>query len=84
MAIETNTDAYLPVVIVLIKLYFQTFLEKLFTFSNEKIIKQENPSSRMNLDSSWDLYLIAALLGFIGALYTIRRQRIALRQLPVQ
>ncbi len=84
MAIETNTDAYLPVVIVLIKLYFQTFLEKLFTFSNEKIIKQENSSSKMNLDSSWDLYLIAALLGFIGALYTIRRQRIALRQLPVQ
>ena len=86
MAVETNADAYLPVAIVLIKLYFQIFLEKLFSFSPEKSTpdKQENIPSTMDLDSSWDLYLIAALLGLIGALYTIRRQRLALRRLPVQ
>ncbi len=86
MAIETNADAYLPVAIVLIKLYFQLFFENLFSSSNEKptTIKQENNSPPMDFDSSWDLYLMAALLGLIGALFTIRRQRVALRQPPVQ
>jgi len=87
MAIETNADAYLPVAIVLIKLYFQLFFENLFSFSNEKptTVKQENNSSpTTDFDSSWDLYLMAALLGLIGALFTIRRQRVALRQPPVQ
>lgn len=97
MAVETNTDAYLPVAIVLIKLYFQTYVENFFNFFNAKPAtttttttttttanKQENHSTMADVDSSWDLYLIAALLGLIGALYTIRRQRMAVRQLPVQ
>ncbi|CAF4029184.1 unnamed protein product, partial [Rotaria sordida] len=46
----------------------------------------ENHSTTIDFDSSWDLYLMAALLGLIGALYTIRRQRAALQrqQQPVQ
>lgn len=81
MAVETNGDAYLPVAIVLIKLYFQTFVEKIFSFSQEKstITKQENPPPTTDFDSSWDLYLMAALLGLIGALFTIRRQRMVAR-----
>lgn len=102
MAVETNADAHLPVAIVLIKLYFQTFVENLFNFRQEKpkttttttstttaatmttASNQEDHSSMADIESSWDLYLMAALLGLIGALYTIRRQRMALRQLPVQ
>jgi hypothetical protein len=91
MAVETNTEASLPVAIVLIKLHFQSFFEKLFSFLNDKstnIKKEQNSPPTIDFDSSWDLYLIAALLGLIGALYTIRRQRAALRQqagqLPVQ
>jgi len=90
MAVETTADAYLPVAIVLIKLYFESFFEKIFSFTNDQssTIKKENDSPTMDLDSSWDLYLMAALLGLIGALYTIRRQRVALRQqagqFPVQ
>ena len=34
----------------------------------------------IELDSSWDLYLMVLLLGLIGALYTMRRQRAALLQ----
>ena len=90
MAVETNADAYLPVAIVLIKLYLQTYVENFFNFFNSKpttttsSTKQENDFTTGDADSSWDLYLIAALLGLIGALYTIRRQRMALRRLPVQ
>ena len=100
MAVETNADAYLPVAIILIKLYFQTFVENLFNFRQERPTtttttstttatmttssNQEDHSSIIDVESSWDLYLMAALLGLIGALYTIRRQRMALRQLPVQ
>ncbi|CAF4796617.1 unnamed protein product [Rotaria sp. Silwood2] len=40
----------------------------------------ENHSTTIDFDSSWDLYLMAALLGLIGALYTIRRQRAAFQQ----
>lgn len=38
------------------------------------------------VDSLWDLYLMAALLIFIGALYTMLRQRAAAqaRQAPLQ
>ena len=83
MAIETNAEAYLPVGIALIKLYFQLFVENFFPFSNEKSapVKQgtASTSSTSDFDSSWDLYLMAALIGLIGALLTIRRQRIALR-----
>lgn len=98
MAVETNADAYLPVAIILIKLSLQTFFENLFNFRQERPTasatttstttttanNQEDHSSMPDVESSWDLYLIAALLGLIGALYTIRRQRMALRQLPVQ
>lgn len=97
MAVETNADAYLPVAIVLIKLHLQTFFESLFSFSSYE--KSSSSSSQQqttrkketinipqdDIEPSWDLYLMAALIGLIGALYLIRRQRIAaLRQLPVQ
>ena len=39
--------------------------------------EQPDPSS-IELDSSWDLYLMIALLGLIGALYTMLRQRATL------
>jgi hypothetical protein len=90
MAVETTADAYLPVAIVLIKLHFESIFELFFPSINDKSapIKKETDSPTVDLDSSWDLYLMAALLGLIGALYTIRRQRTALRrqagQLPVQ
>jgi len=82
MAVETNTDAYLPVAIVLVKLHLESFFERLFSKSESSNIKdtKENDSSTDDLDSLWDLYLMAGLLGLIGALYTIRRQRAALRQ----
>jgi hypothetical protein len=87
MAVETNADAYFPVAIVLLKLHLELFFEKLFSFTNQSppTTKQtkEDDSTIIDLDSSWDLYLIAALLGLIGALYTIRRQRAALRQQPI-
>jgi len=34
----------------------------------------------IEFDSAWDLYLMVALLGLIGALYTMRRQRFAVQQ----
>jgi len=82
MAVETNTDAYLPVAIVLVKLHLESFFERLFSKSGSSNVKdtKENDSSTADLDSLWDLYLMAGLLGLIGALYTIRRQRAALRQ----
>jgi hypothetical protein len=80
MAVETNAD--LPVAIVLLKLHLQNFFETFFSFTNEKStnIKTENNTPTEDLDSSWDLYLMAVLLALIGALYTRRRQRAALRQ----
>ena len=76
LAVETNADAYLPVAIVLIKLHLQMFIEKLFTFESENQAgeKINNPPIE-DAESLWDLYLMAALLGLIGALYTIRRHR---------
>ena len=76
LAVETNADAYLPIAIVLIKLHLQMFIEKLFTFESENQAgeKINNPPIE-DAESLWDLYLMAALLGLIGALYTIRRHR---------
>ncbi|CAF2524982.1 unnamed protein product [Rotaria sp. Silwood2] len=89
MALETNAEAYLPVAIVLVKLKFQIFFENLFSnfFSstnNKSSNTNENDSATIDLDSSWDLYLMVVLLGLIGVLYTIRRQRVALLQQQVQ
>ena len=88
MATETNAEAYLPVAIVLIKLYLQLLFESFFSASKEKspptTTKQEPLPSTTDYNSLWDLYLMAALLGLIGALFTIRRQRIALARPPVQ
>lgn len=89
MAVETNTDAYLPVAIVLLKLHFQSFFEMFFSSTNDKpatTVKKETNLPGEDFDSLWDLYLMAALLGLIGALYTIGRQRVAAlrQQLPVQ
>ena len=88
MAVETNIEAYLPVTIVLIKLQIESFFERLF--SNSKSPSSTSPptsqpledkqSTSVDIDALWDFYLMAALLGLIGALYTIRRQRAALRQ----
>ena len=91
MAVETNTDAYLPVTIALLKLQFKIFFEKFFSLttksssSSTKQTKTES-STTIDLDSSWDLYVMVVLLGLIGALYTMRRQRAALQQQqqPVQ
>ncbi|CAF3921824.1 unnamed protein product, partial [Adineta steineri] len=86
MAVEANSDAYLPVTIVLFKLYLESIYEKLFSNDKSTNKKETNSPPSVDLDSLWDLYLIAALLGLIGALYTIRRQRAVLRQraVPVQ
>ncbi|CAF3624464.1 unnamed protein product, partial [Rotaria sordida] len=89
MALETNVDAYLPVAIVLLKLKFEIIFENLFSnffsFTNNKSSNtEENNSATIDLDSSWDLYLMVILLGLIGVLYTIRRQRAAVLQQPVQ
>ncbi|CAF4351597.1 unnamed protein product [Adineta steineri] len=86
MAVEANSDAYLPVTIVLFKLYLESVYEKLFSNDKSTNKKETNSPPSVDLDSLWDLYLIAALLGLIGALYTIRRQRAVLRQraVPVQ
>jgi hypothetical protein len=88
MAAETSVDAYLPVSIVLFKLHLEFLWENLYSiFSSTPSTPTPTTStneeqSTIDLDSSWDLYLIAALLGLIGALYTMRRQRIALQQQP--
>lgn len=89
MAIETSADAYLPVTIVLFKLHLELLwenLRSLFSSSpRETTMKNEGApaqDSTIDLDSSWDLYLMVALLGLIGALYTMRRQRIAVQQQP--
>jgi SEL1 protein len=88
MAAETSVDAYLPVSIVLFKLHLEFLWENLYSiFSSTPSTPTATTStneeqSTIDLDSSWDLYLIAALLGLIGALYTMRRQRIALQQQP--
>ena len=92
MAVDTSADAYLPVSIVLFKLHLELLWENLrslfsstprartsTTMKNEEAQAQE---STIDLDSSWDLYLMVALLGLIGALYTMRRQRIAVQQQP--
>ncbi|CAF4398330.1 unnamed protein product [Adineta steineri] len=113
MAAETSADAHLPVSIVLLKLHFELFWEKLystfFSSSSTESTTTTTPSTTTNThgttktrtatftnedhlatddnDSLWDLYLMAALLGLIGALYTMRRQRAALiirQQQPVQ
>ncbi len=90
MAAETSADAYLPVSIVLFRLHMEFFWESLrsiFSLSRSTSTSSSTPTtneeqSTIDLDSSWDLYLMAALLGLIGALYTMRRQRIALQQQP--
>jgi hypothetical protein len=90
MAAETSADAYLPVSIVLFKLHLEFLWENLrsiFSSSSPTATPTPTPTtnqehSTIDLDSSWDLYLMAALLGLIGALYTMRRQRIALQQQP--
>ncbi|CAF3395769.1 unnamed protein product [Rotaria sp. Silwood1] len=89
MALETHAEAYLPVAIVLFRLKFQLLFENLFSnffsFTNNQTSNtKENNSTTTDLDSSWDLYLMVLLLGLIGVLYTIRRQRMALVQQPVQ
>ena len=42
--------------------------------------EDQSTDTTIDFDSSWDLYLMAALLGLIGALYTMRRQRAAQQQ----
>lgn len=96
MAAETSPDAYLPVSIVLFKLHLELLWENLrsiFSSSSQPPSSSPPPTtttteeqSTIDFDSSWDLYLMAALLGLIGALYTMRRQRLALQnqQRPVQ
>ena len=59
------------------------------TISTPPPTNTNEDSSTLEFDSSWDLYLMVALLGLIGALYTMRRQRAALlrqqgQQQPVQ
>jgi len=88
MAAETSPDAYLPVSIVLFKLHLEFLWEKLSSiFSSSPpppstTTTTNEERSTIDFNSSWDLYLMAALLGLIGALYTMRRQRVALRQQP--
>jgi hypothetical protein len=43
---------------------------------------QSNDGITVDFDSSWDLYLMAALLGLIGALYIMRQQRAAFQRQP--
>ncbi|CAF1585343.1 unnamed protein product [Adineta ricciae] len=79
MAVETNIEAYLPVTIVLIKLQIESFFERLFSNSKSSSSTSPPPSkspeekqtTSVDIDTLWDLYLMAALLGLIGALYTI-------------
>jgi len=87
MAAETSADAYLPVSIVLFKLHLEFLWEKLSSiFSSSSspppptTTTTNEEGSTIDFNSSWDLYLMAALLGLIGALYTMRRQRVALQQ----
>ena len=89
MAAETSADAYLPVTIILLKLQLELLWENLRSiFSSSPrptpttTTNEEAQQSTIDLESSWDLYLMAALLGLIGALYTMRRQRIAIQQQP--
>jgi len=90
MAAETSADAYLPVSIVLFKLHLEFLWEKfcsIFSSSPSPTTTTTTTNeerSTIDFDSSWDLYLMAALLGLIGALYTMRRQRVALQQQPVR
>ena len=85
MALDTSREAYLPVALVLIKIQFELAFKKLFSifFSSAKTkltnIK-ENPSTTMDLDSAWDIYLMLVLFGLIGIFYTIRRQRVAFQR----
>lgn len=103
MAAETSGDAHLPVTIVLFKLHLELLWEKLCSFFSSSSSTDHSSSTtttttsttttttenNVDLDSVWDLYLIAALIGFIGALFTMRRQRAAAaaqqqRQVPVR
>lgn len=97
MAAETSGDAHLPVSIVLFKLHLELLWEKLRSFFSSSSSTDHSSSTttttttenNVDLDSVWDLYLIAALIGFIGALFTMRRQRAAAaaqqqRQVPVR
>jgi hypothetical protein len=57
------------------------------TTSTPPDTNEDHSTTTLDFESSWDLYLIAALLGLIGALYTMRRQRAAVQrqgQAPVQ
>ena len=88
LAAETSTDAYLPVTIILFKLHLEILLEKfssLFSSTTTTTTKTEDTPSSTSLDdddgSTWDLYLMIALLGLIAILYTMRRQR---QRVPVQ
>ncbi len=83
MAAETSADAYLPVSIVLFKLHLEFLWERfrsIFTSTPTTNTKEE--PTTIEFHSSWDLYLMVVLLGLIGALYTIRRQRVAFQQQP--
>lgn len=82
MALESNKDAYLPVVLVLFRLEFENIFKRLLSISFSS--NNDKPSNINDLNSSWDIYLMVLLIGLISVLYTIRRQRLALRQPPVQ
>ena len=83
MAAETSADAYLPVSVILFKLQLELLWENVRSiFSSSPRPTEQQQQSTIDLESSWDLYLMAALLGLIGALYTMRRQRIAIQHQP--
>jgi uncharacterized protein HemX len=70
----------------LLSIFFSSSIESTTTTSTSTTTSttatttNEDHKTTINFDSSWDLYLMAALLGLIGALYTMRRQRVALQQ----
>lgn len=80
MASVTSAEAYLPVILVLVKLYFESFIEiffpNLFAVANTKLSNKEDKNASVDpLDSLWDIYLMSVLVGIILVWYTIRRQR---------
>lgn len=94
LAAETSAEAYLPVTVILFKLNLELLLEKFYSIfsssppsssSSSTTTTTENPDSpAVDLESTWDLYLMVVLLGLIALLYTMRRQRLAIRPPPVQ
>jgi len=69
LALETSTEAYVPVTLALVKLNFLFFIESFEGY----ISSASELKSLMSSSPNWDLYLMAIIAVLIAAVYRMRQ-----------